>query len=215
MNIFDGFDKESKRNLSSVHIKTVTYNKGDIIFKQGDLCNKLAYVINGSVDAKTTYDNDSSTTIRVIAANSYIGINLIFSSNPIYKADFICNEKTTIELISKDELLKLLKNSDVVLNNFLTILSNIAINQNDYLKMVNVKTLKGKVCYFLYQEYRKYNSLEFDIKYTKTEIAKILKVERPSLGYEIKNLCDENVIENKNKHYKILSLEMLLKYMEK
>ena len=212
MNIFNCVrDNE----LKEVTIIKKNLKKGDILFEQGKKCSELAYVLKGKFEAKTNYDNLNETTIRIINENNYIGINLLFSSSPIYMATFICLEDAIVELIKKEDLLKILKKDEKTLNSFLNTLSDVAVNQNEYLKMVNVKTIKGKICYFLYQEYRKNNSLEFDIKYTKTALSKTLHVERPSLGFEIKNLVDEAIIENKNKHYKILSLEKLLSYIEK
>ena len=208
------FEENNGKN-NSIKISTKTFLKDEIIFEQGKKCNLLAYLKKGSVEAKTRYDDGSSTTVKIINEGEYIGINLIFSSNPIYKASFICLTDCELKLISKDDLLKLIKNDDAVLNDFLTNLSDVAVKQNDYLKMINIKTIKGKICYFLYQEYQRNNSLEFDIKYTKTALSKILHIQRPSLGFEIKNLTEEKVLENKNKHYKILSIEKLLRNIEK
>lgn len=193
--------------------KILNFKEGDIIFKQGDNCEYLAYIESGKVVAKVKYEDGKDVVLRIISEGEYIGINLLFSKEAIYRANFICLEDATIKLISKDELVDILSNDKNILVNYLEILSNMAVSQNDHLKMINIKTIKSKICYFLYEEYKKNKSMEFEIKYTKTELSQILNIQRPSLGFEIKNLVDEKIIENQNRWYKILSMEKLLQYI--
>ena len=212
MNIFESLDNEK---LKALRIETYRYTEGETVFKQGDTCNTLAFIKKGVVEAKTKFDDNKETVIRTIKDNEYIGLNLMFSDNPFYRASFVCKTNTIIEVITKDNLVNALQDDKDVLNKFLNMLSNIAVSQNDHLKLVNVKTIRGKFCYFLYKEYTKNESLEFDITYTKAALSKILNVERPSLCFEIKKLVDEKIIENDNKHYKIISLESIIKNIEK
>ena len=193
--------------------KILNFKESDIIFKQGDNCEYLAYIESGKVVAKVKYEDGKDVVLRIISDGEYIGINLLFSKEAIYRANFICLEDATIKLISKDELVDILSNDKNILVNYLEILSNMAVSQNDHLKMINIKTIKSKICYFLYEEYKKNKSMEFEIKYTKTELSQILNIQRPSLGFEIKNLVDEKIIENQNRWYKILSMEKLLQYI--
>jgi Mn-dependent DtxR family transcriptional regulator len=46
---------------------------------------------------------------------------------------------------------------------------------------------------------------------SKTNLAALLNVERPSLSFEVKKLIREGVIKNKNKDYTILDLNKILK----
>lgn len=204
MDIFKDFDYKAKIS---------NYKKDDIIFYQNDICTNLAYVIDGKVIAKIKYEDGKDVVLRIISKGEYIGINLLFSKDAKYRASFICLEDASIELVEKEELINILSSDKNILINYLEILSNMAVSQNDHLKMINIKTIKSKICYFLYEEYKKNKSTEFEIKYTKTELSKILNIQRPSLGFEIKNLVDEGVIENKNRDYKILSMEKLLQYI--
>ncbi len=214
MNIFDNIDIINKQNIfESIHIIKNKFKTNDIIFRQNSLCNYLTYIKKGNIKALRKYDDGINKPIRYLKSSDYIAINLIFSSDPYYKADFIALDEVETESISKEDLLKLLKN-ETILKNYLQILSDLAIKQNEYLKLINIKTIRGKVCYFLYEEYLKYNSLEFKTNYTKEALSKLLNIKRPSLGNEIKKLCDDKIIENTNRDYKILSLELLLKSIE-
>ena len=186
------------------------FKKGDIIYKSGDVCSVISLVKSGEVKAITSMPNNDEKVIRTILHDEYIGLNLVFSSNNIFRANFISECDTTIYEINKDVLIDLMSNDKILLTNVLTILSDSAIKQFDYLALINKKTIRSKFCYYLYKEAKKSNSLELDLP-NKTIISSILQIERPSLGLEIKKLIDEGIIENNNKHYKILDINKLTK----
>ena len=69
---------------------------------------------------------------------------------------------------------------------------------------------KSGICYYLYNEYIKQGKRTFKLNISKTDLAAMLNIERPSLSFEIKKLINEGIIENKNRDYTILSLEGLM-----
>ena len=105
----------------------------------------------------------------------------------------------------------LIKISLFILKNILRLISDSAIELNEHIKLLSHKTIRGKICYLLYSEYLKTGKLTFKIETTKTDLAAFLNIERPSLSYEIKKLIEDGIIENRNKDYSILSLELLMK----
>lgn len=203
-NLFTGLDKTNILKDST----TVEYKKDDIILRENDICSSVAIINSGSVSAIQYFSDGRYNIIRILNENDVIGLNLIFSSNPIYKANFICNTKTNITYIKKEILLNLMQSNPILLNNILTLISNSAVVLNDQIKLLSFKTIRSKLCYFLYNEYKK-NGPTFKIKYTKTELAALLNVERPSLSYELSKLIKENIISNTNKEYTILDINKI------
>lgn len=194
--------------LSKKDYKIRKYNDGDVIYKNNTICSVISYVENGEVIATTLMPNNEEKTIRNIKEGGYIGINLAFSSNSIYRATFTSVGETTIYEVDKNKLIKLMANNQDLLKSFLTELSDTAIKQFDYLALINKKTIRARFCYYLYKEAKRSNQTELDLP-NKTILSSILQIERPSLGLEIKKLCDEGIIQNKNKHYKILDMDKL------
>jgi len=212
MDIFNNLSSEEKEILfDSVQPVIRTYHKGDTIFYEGDECDYLAYVEEGTIIAKQSFSDGHDSIIRIINAHEYIGINLMYSSLPKYKASFYADCDVKISMYSFNDLLMLMKASTTILKNFLKAISDSAISLSDHIKLLTHKTIRGKICYLLYNEYLKTGKLSFKIETTKTDLAALLNIERPSLSYEIKKLQDEGIIENKNKNYTILSLDTLMK----
>ena len=212
MDIFNNLSSEEKEILfDSVQPVIRTYHKGDTIFYEGDECDYLAYVEEGTIIAKQSFSDGHDSIIRIINAHEYIGINLMYSSLPKYKASFYADCDVKISMYSFNDLLMLMKASTSILKNFLKAISDSAISLSDHIKLLTHKTIRGKICYLLYNEYLKTGKLSFKIETTKTDLAALLNIERPSLSYEMKKLQDEGIIENKNKNYTILSLDTLMK----
>ncbi len=210
MTIFDDLNKEKLAEVfAHIRLRQRTMLSDSILVRQNDSCEKIFYVINGTIEAYKKI-GDKEIFVKGITTGEYIGINLIFSSNPLYRATFKAKDKVSVEEINKEDLIKVLQYDERILKKFLNILTDLAIEQNDSMKIKTMKTIRTKLCYFLYEEYKKNNSLEFELNYSKTDLARLLNVERPSVGYEIKKLVDDKIIENKNKHYKIISLTDLM-----
>jgi CRP-like cAMP-binding protein len=212
MNIFDNLSSDEREILFDTVTPVVRkYHKGDTIFYEGDECDYLAYVNEGTIIAKQSFSDGHDSIVRIINKYEYIGINLMYSSIPKYKASFYADNDVTISMYSFNDLLMLMKASTTILKNFLRAISDSAISLSDHIKLLTHKTIRGKICYLLYNEYLKTGKLSFKIETTKTDLAALLNIERPSLSYEMKKLQDEGIIENKNKNYTILSLDTLMK----
>ena len=212
MDIFNNLSSEEKEILfDSVQPVIRTYHKGDTIFYEGDECDYLAYIEEGTIIAKQSFSDGHDSIIKIINKHEYIGINLMYSSLPKYKASFYADCDVKISMYSFNDLLMLMKASTTILKNFLKAISDSAISLSDHIKLLTHKTIRGKICYLLYNEYLKTGKLSFKIETTKTDLAALLNIERPSLSYEMKKLQDEGIIENKNKNYTILSLDTLMK----
>ena len=209
--LFNGLAKhDADLILASINVKTISLKNGEKLFLEGDICNKLAYITEGEIIAKQSYQDGHDCIIKVITKNKFIGINLIFSSNPIYKATFYSQGETKIKIITKDDLLKLMNNKKIE-SNVLAMLSDYALELNEHIKLLNHKNIRAKLCYYIYMQYKANKSLKFKLNITKTNLAALLNVERPSLSFEVKKLCDEKVLKNHNKDYEILDLNKILK----
>ncbi len=54
-------------------MKTVTYNKGDIVFRQGDYAREMYEIQSGSVGVYTAYGTENEKQINVLHADDFLG----------------------------------------------------------------------------------------------------------------------------------------------
>lgn len=172
--------------------------RGELIFKKGDLCDFIAIIKRGAIIKKGIINSE------IINQNEIIGINLLFSSNPFFDSNYYSQALTTIQIITKNEILN---NTNTYLNKLadsyhkLLIHNNILLEKNPYLKL----------CKFLYNEYIKTNSTTFLLKQTKHELANYLAINKNQLTIELQNLIKNNIIANQNKLYTIINIDKLIK----
>lgn len=196
----------------TTRIKTKELLRGEALYYENDLCSSIAIVKRGVIKASKAFSDGHEKIIRIINQNEIIGLSLIFSSNPFYKATFYAETLSTVEIINKDDLLKLMENEQIKLN-ILSLISDYSNKQSEHIRLLSYKTIKQKLCAFLYTEYKRTNATSFLIQYTKTELAALLNVERPSLSFELSKLQSEGIIANQNKLYTIIKLNELIKYI--
>lgn len=195
--------------LDNIKSTTKEYLRNELIFKENDDCNYIAIIKRGNIKKI----NSITKNIEILNQNDYIGLDIIFSSNKKYKDSYISESLTTLLLISLDELLlEMYKNIDVF-QDILRYLSDTNLRLNEHINILRYKTVKEKLCYFLYQEHLRVQANTFIINYTKNELAIFLNVERHLLSNEIINLINENIIANQNKLYTIIDINKLVKYI--
>ena len=192
-----------EENLKKITPFTKRYKKKEIIFSKGDVCEGIAIVLKGEIEAIS-----NAKTIRMLKRNDVIGLSLIFTQSPIYRADFIVESNTAkIQFISKEELRKLMYECPAVSERIVKYISDYSLKQAYHLTILSCKFIRTKICTYLFYEYKKHRTKTFDIRFTKTELASYLNTERPSLSTEISKLCKEGIISNNNKTYSIIDIE--------
>lgn len=208
--IFKNIDEEIKQELlKQIHPLTKEYLRGERVYLENDLCSSIAIIKRGVIKATQNFSDGHEKIIRILNPNEIIGLSLIFSSVPFYKGSFFCETLTTLTIISKADLLYLMGQNKQISLNILSYISDYSIKQTEHIKLLSYKTIRSKLCAFLYHEYQRTQALTFLIPYTKTELAAFLNMERPSMSAELSKLIHENIIANQNKLYTILDLKKL------
>ncbi len=162
------------------------YQKNEIIFKEHDLCDRLAIVIFGEVSiASFTYNGDEILFKKIIS-NEVFGQSLIFSSSPFYKGMVICHKNSKIAFIKKDVLLQSLSNPSL-LEIYLKLISDEILLSKEKSRMLSFNHTQDRLLYMLYAKH--------EISFLSiTSLAKELSVTRESLSRSLKSLCRKNLI---------------------
>ena len=194
-------------NVNPKIIKTKEYLRGEILFNINDLITSLAYIKRGSI----TVINQYNKIIAQYNKNDIINLPLLFSTNSFYEDKYIANTLSTIDFISKEDLLKIMEENKQLKIEILKLLSNYSLALKEHTELLSYKTNKEKICAYLLLEAKQKKASSFLISYTKTELASYLNIERHLLSIEIQNLINAGIIANKNKLYTIIKKDELIK----
>jgi len=168
------------------------YNKGEIIYFEGDECKNVSIIIKGEISI-TTYNYDFITEINHLKENELFGDSLVISNDNRYLGNVNAIKDTTLCIIPKENWISLLKN-EIILKNYLEIVSNKVFKIQSKVKILSQKTIRDKILFYILNEYKRTNKKEIKIK-SKEALAMYLNIPRPSLSRELINLKNEGILD--------------------
>lgn len=174
-------------------IELVSYKKDQIIFLENDLCQKVGIVKNGEISIKSYFADGKEVTYNTLKSGDMFGNNLIFSSNPFYRGDVIALENSEIYLVSKKSLLKILKEDENFLIEYLTAQSDFSKTLNLKIKLLTIQGAEDRIKYYL-----TINKGQIKFK-SITKLAQELYLTRECLSRTLKKLEQKSEIKISHK----------------
>lgn len=207
--LFKGISNEDITKLFQNEVyKINTYKKNEVIANQGDDCSTLSIILSGNVSIQNLYENGKILTLANFTDGDIFGEALIFSINHEYPATVISTSNSKVLFIPKDTILSLMHKSHKFTENTLRIFSNKILLLNRKIHLIELDSIRKKVCKILIDNYKTTNSLIYNIT-SKKSLSEEIGVPRPSLSRELISMRDLGLLEFDLKEIRILNLEAL------
>lgn len=184
------------------------YKKGEVIANQGELCSSLSVILEGSVAIETIYENGKVFNLSNFKVSDVFAEALLFAKAREYPATVIAIEDSKILSFPKQTMLNIMKYNSKFAENMLELLSQKIVILNRKINLIELDTIRRRICKILLDNYKNNGNLSLEIK-SKKEIAKDLGIERPSLSRELIKMKNDNIIDFNLKEIKVLDLERL------
>ena len=188
----------TKYNNILKEYKAKTFERGDIIFQEGDNCYEVAIIKSGEVKISTITTNEKEEIISVLKDGEIFGNNLIFSSEPIYLGDVVVTRKSEIIFLNESSLIKIFKENTDFLKDYLKEISDKAILIKQQNKLLAHKNISDRIMFYFDTLSKKQKSKTIVIP-SITKLSMILSLPRPSVSRELTNLENKGLIK-KNKY---------------
>ena len=179
------------------YIELKQYNKNEIIFSEGLVCNYIGVVLEGQLLISTITLNDKEEVINIINKNCVFGNNLIFSSSPIFLGNIISQTNSRIAFISRNNLKLIFKDNKEFLYKYMELLSDQILIEKQRNKLLVHKNIRDRLLYYFNNEQKKKGQIRIK---SIAELARILSLPRPSVSREIYKMVDDNIIVYNNKN---------------
>ena len=194
--------------LSGVPHRTKKFQAGSLISQSGEPVNSLIVVISGVVKGEMVDYAGRVIKIEDIPAPGALASAFMFGNRNRFPVNVIAVSEGELLLIEKPDFLKLLMRNDIILVNFLDMISNRSQFLSEKIKFLNFKTIKGKLAHYILQKAGKEKaSILLDM--TQNELADFFGVARPSVARALGELEEEGYLEAKGKNIKIIDKEGL------
>lgn len=208
--LFKGVSDEEIENIFSyIKYSEISYNKGQILFQEGDICENIGIIEEGIVQLERIYSSGKVIILNKLSKGDVFGEALVISSKALYPATVIAKSDCKIIFINRKEILKLCSANERILENFITLLSDKVIMLNKKVKSTSLKSVKHKVVDYILDKSTMLDSNVIKLNESKEDIAGYLGIPRPSLSRELIKLRDENIIEFDRNSITILNFQEL------
>lgn len=208
--LFKGVSDEEIENIFSyIKYSEISYNKGQILFQEGDICENIGIIEEGIVQLERIYSSGKVIILNKLSKGDVFGEALVISSKALYPATVIAKSDCKIIFINRKEILKLCSANQRILENFITLLSDKVIMLNKKVKSTSLKSVKHKVVDYILDKSTMLDSNVIKLNESKEDIAGYLGIPRPSLSRELIKLRDENIIEFDRNSITILNFQEL------
>lgn len=206
--ICSGLKIDEEEFLDDISYTTKTYRKNELFIRQGDVCDALYMLTQGSVKTEMITENGSLLGIEIIKAPRPLAPAFLFSDNNHFPVDVTSLEEVEIMRIPKDEIIRLMVTNPDFMQKYLTHNANRTQFLTNRLQLLSIKTIKGKLAHFLLESANG-SDKPFKINRNQTELADFFGVARPSLARSLSEMVQDELISIKKKEYMILNYKGL------
>ncbi len=200
--------KDIEQVVSSVTLRIRKYKAGVLIFHTGDPVDFFIMLISGRVKGEMTDYAGRVIKIEDVSAPGSIAAAFLFGRNNRFPVNVAALTDTSLLMIEKKAFLRILKSNDVVLVNFLDMISNRSQFLSEKIKFLNFKTIREKLAQFILQQTTE-TKPEFDLDRTQKDLADFFGVARPSIARALGELEHDGLIMSKGKNIRVIDKKRL------
>ena len=201
-------EKEINDILKSELYLIKEYKKNEVIANQGEKCNSLSVILEGKAVIQTIYENGKVLTLANFNVSDVFAEALLFSKDMEYPATVMAVENCKVLSFPKNSVLGIMQKNTKFAENLLQLLSQKIVILNRKINLIELDSIRRKVCKILLDNYKKNNTYSYKIS-SKKELAEELGIPRPSLSRELINMKDLGLIDFNLKEIIITDLEGL------
>lgn len=192
-----------------VHHQVKIFSPEEVIAYSGCKCDRLFMLIEGSVRGEMIDDNGKTIKVEDVFAPDTFAEAFLFAENPDLLVNIIANDNVKILIFHKQDFFKLLNNNKIILQNYLTVLSDRFVTVTDKMKTLSLKKLEGKIANYFLQIYKNQKKHKFKLNHTHQQLADYFGVARPSLSRTISSFVKQNILKVDKKNIEIIDIEAL------
>ncbi|MGL4228420.1 MAG: Crp/Fnr family transcriptional regulator [Tannerellaceae bacterium] len=209
--IFKGLNQDDVcAMIDHSHAREKTFQEKAIIALQGEVCNNLMIVVEGSVQGEMIDNTGKLIVIDQIHAPNPIAHAFLYADNHEFPVNIVATSHTKILYFERDAFVKLLQQNATLLINFLRIISNTTRFLSQKLQFHVFKTIKSKIAAYFIKKYNPENGKVYLLDETQQELADRFGVARPSLARAIGEMVKEGVIEMGQKQLTVIDVKQLI-----
>jgi CRP-like cAMP-binding protein len=213
--LFEGIEPENIESLLiCLNCMRREYSKNEFIALEGEKLEHIGIIVKGSACVVKENKNGDRMIMLKLEPGDMFGEIAAFSENPQWPANVYAQTPCRILLVPSGMLSKTCGKACrfhmILIRNMLKTVAEKALQLNRMVDYLTIKSLRGKISAFLYEQYKKEGRSTFSISMNRNELADFLNVSRPSMSREMGRMKSEGLIDFHRETFKICDAEKIL-----
>ena len=117
-------EREREQFIEGFDYSVKSYMKGDVVFRQGDVCRFLYILLEGEVEAEMTDDSGAMLRIEAIRAPRALAPAFLFAEDNHFPVTATVSEKADVFIATKESVFRQMGRYESFLRNFLSVNAN-------------------------------------------------------------------------------------------
>jgi len=190
--------------LSGSTCRIRKYSSGDMVAQAGEEVFFLHIILLGSVKGEMNDFAGKVIKIEDIYPPRPLAPAFLFGFQNRYPVNITASEDVKMLSIPRDEFLKMMQTSEVILRNFVNNVSSRGQFLSSKIKFLSFTSIKGKLAQYLMDLAAKTGSDRIVLSLSQSQLAELFGVTRPSVGRAISELNHDRIIKTEGKQVTLL-----------
>ena len=207
--IFQGITPdEIKAMLGCLQAERKTYEKGEMIYRMGDVIPAMGLVLSGRVSIENDDIWGNKSILDTASSGQFFAETYACVPSEPMMVSVVASEKTEVLLLNVSRILQVCSNNcshhNKIIHNLLSISARKNLNLSRRIFHTSSKSIRGRLLSYLSYHAMKHGSREFDIPFSRQQLADYLSVDRSALSNELSKMQKEGLLSVNRSHFVLL-----------
>lgn len=196
--------EELKELLLSSRGRLRSFVKGETLASAGEKVHYLNIMIEGSVKGEMTDAGGKVIKIEDILPPQALAVAFMYGKQNHYPVNIVADTDTLIFSIPSDAFLELMQTNNLVLERFVSAVSNRAQFLSQKIKYLSFTTIKGKLVQYMLELALIAKSDLITLPMSQSMLSELFGVARPSVGRAVVELKEAGLIDTHGRQVRLL-----------
>lgn len=180
------------------------YLPGDPLVRVGEPCTGIKFIITGSVRLTIHNVSDRFRVMQTLNAPSVISPDFLFGRDTLYPADGVAIDTVSVMQIAKSDFISLLHEDEIILFNYLNILSTNAQKAINGVLALTSGSLEERIAFWIIA-LTQMDATDIVLQARQRDLYALFGVQRTSFMAALDSLRDRGIITYSTNEINVLS----------
>ena len=206
--IFSGIsEEETEKMLHCLEVRPETFQKDEYILLAGDRVEAFGLVITGKVLIIQEDFWGNRNILAAVGAGHCFAETFACSPGAVLNVSVMAQTNVQVLFLNVKRILTTCPSTcshhSRMIRNLLSELAEKNLRLNEKITHLGQRSRRAKILSYLSAEAQRYGSAEFDIAFSRQQLADYLSVDRSGLSLELSRMQEEGLLEYRKNHFKL------------